>query len=103
MLKLIKNKRLENLVKNSNNSVRVRFKYADDFWIKDYLIPLGRDVAENFVKTAIYGYYRDDCDNKNQLVLHGILNGLSLPGFSWVEDGKLLLKGVKMSDPDKAK
>ena len=96
-------KELENLVENRDNSVRLRFKDADDFWIKDYLIPLGGDVAENFVTTAIDGYYRDDCDNKNQLVFHGILNGFSLPGFSWVEDGKLLFKGVKISDPDKAK
>ena len=91
------------MVKNRDNSVRLRFKDADDFWIKDYLIPLGGDVAENFVTTAIDGYYRDDCDNKNQLVFHGILEGLSFPGFSWVEDGKLLFKGVKISDPDQDK
>ena len=98
-----KEKELENLVKNRDNSVRLRFKDADDFWIKDFLIPLGGDVAENFVTTAIDGYYRDDCDKKNKFVFHGRIKDLDLPGFSWVDDGKLLFKGVKLTKPDDEK
>jgi len=96
-----KEKELENLVANQDNSVRLRFKDADDFWIKDYIIPLGTELAGDKITTAIDGYYRDDCDKKNQLVFHGRIENLSLPGFSWVEDGKLLFKGVKLSKPEK--
>ena len=98
-----KEKELENLVKNQDNSVRLRFKDKDDFWINDFIIPLGSKAAENFSTTSIDATSRDDCDKLNKLVFHGILNGFSLPGFSWVEDGKLLFKGVKISDPDKTK
>ena len=98
-----KEKELENLVANQNNSVRLRFKDKDDFWINDFIIPLGTNAAENFRTTSIDAYSRDDCDKKNKLVFHGILNGISFPDFSLVKDGKLLFKGVKLSDPDSKK
>ena len=98
-----KEKELENLVLNQGNSVRLRFKDKDDFWINDFIIPLGTKAAENFRTTSIDAYSRDDCDKKNKLVFHGQIKDLDLPGFSWVEDGKLLFKGVKISDPEKAK
>tara|TARA_B100000242_G_scaffold54924_1_gene32945 strand:+ start:367 stop:1134 length:768 start_codon:yes stop_codon:yes gene_type:complete len=95
-----KEKELENLAANQDNSVRLRFKDKDDFWISDFIIPLGTPAAENFMTTSIDAYSRDDCDKKNKLVYHGILNGISFPDFSLVKDGKLLFKGVKLTDPD---
>ena len=97
-----KEKELENLVKNQDNSVRLRFKDKDDFWINDFIIPLGSNAAENFSTTSIDATSRDDCDKKNKLVFHGTKN-VSFPGFSLVKDGKLLFKGVKLSDPDNSK
>ena len=44
------------MVKKCDNSLRLRLKDKDDFWIKDDLLPLGRDVAENFVKTVNDGF-----------------------------------------------
>ena len=95
-----KEKELENLVANQDNTVRLRFKDSDDFWVQDYIIPLGTERAGDKITTAIDGYYRDDCDKKNKLVFHGQIKNLDLPGFSWVDDGKLLFKGVKLTKPD---
>ena len=95
-----KEKELENLVANQDNTVRLRFKDSDDFWVQDYIIPLGTERAGDKITTAIDGYYRDDCDKKNKLVFHGQIKDLDLPGFSWVDDGKLLFKGVKLTKPD---
>ena len=95
-----KEKELENLVANQDNTVRLRFKDSDDFWVQDYIIPLGTEKAGDKITTAIDGYYRDDCDKKNKLVFHGQIKDLDLPGFSWVDDGKLLFKGVKLTKPD---
>ena len=95
-----KEKELENLVANQDNSVRLRFKDKDDFWIDDFMIPLGTEAGDNKGLTVIDAYSRDDCDKKNELVFHGIRNGVSFPGFSLIEDGKLLFKDVKLTDPD---
>ena len=91
---------LLSLVTNERNTIRLRFKDSDDFWLQDYLIPLGRKKAENFVTTAIDAYYKDSCDNTNQFVFHGRLPGFTLPDYNWVEDGKLLFKGVNISKPE---
>ena len=98
-----KEKELENLVKNQDNSVRLRFKDKDDFWINDFIIPLGTNAAENFRTTSIDAYSKDICSNKNKLVFHGILNGVSFPDFDLIENGKLLFKKVKLTNPDDAK
>ena len=91
---------LLSLVTNEKNEVRLRFKDSDDFWIKDFLIPLGKRRAENFVTTAIDAYYKDSCNNTNQFVFHGRLRDFSLPDYAWVEEGKLLFSGVKISKPE---
>ena len=98
-----KEKELENMVKNQDNIVRLRFKDKDDFWINDFIIPLGTKAAENFRTTSIDAYSKDICSNKNKLVFHGILNGISFPDFELIDDGKLLFKKVKLTDPDDAK
>ena len=95
-----KEKELENLVLNQDNSVRLRFKDKDDFWIDDFIIPLGTEAGDNKRKTVIDGYSRDDCDKKNKLVFHGIKDRVSFPDFSLIKDGKLLFKDVKLTDPD---
>ncbi len=91
---------LLSLVTNEKNEVRLRFKDSDDFWIKDFLIPLGKRRAENFVTTAIDAYYKDSCNNTNQFVFHGRLRDFNLPDYGWVEEGKLLFSGVKISKPE---
>ena len=98
-----KEKELENMVKNQDNVVRLRFKDKDDFWISDFIIPLGTKSAENFRTTSIDAYSKDICSNKNKLVFHGKLNGESFPDFGLIDDGKLLFKKVKVTDPDDAK
>ena len=88
---------LISLVTEKDNEVRLRFKDSDDFWLRDFLIPLGQNKAQNFKTTAIDAYYKDDCGNTNQFVFHGRLDNFNPPDYTWVEDGKLLFSGVKIT------
>ena len=97
-----KAKELRNLAANLDNEVRLRFKDKDDFWIQDFIIPLGAVAAEDYSTTSIDATSRDDCDKLNKLVYHGKKN-LRFPDFSLVKNGKLLFKGVKITDPDDSK
>ena len=69
-----KESELISLVSEKDNEVRLRFKDSDDFWLRDFLIPLGQKKAQNFKTTAIDAYYKDDCGNTNQFVFHGRLD-----------------------------
>ena len=91
---------LISLVTGKDNQVRLRFKDSDDFWLRDFLIPLSQKKAQNFQTTAIDAYYKDECGNTNQFVFHGRLDNFSPPDYTWVEDGKLLFSGVKITTPD---
>ena len=91
---------LVSLVTGKDNQVRLRFKDSDDFWLRDFLIPLGQKKAQNFQTTAIDAYYKDECGNTNQFVFHGRLDNFSPPDYTWVEDGKLLFSGVKITRPE---
>ena len=91
---------LISLVTEKDNEVRLRFKDSDDFWLRDFLIPLGQKKAQDFKTTAIDAYYKDDCGNTNQFVFHGRLNNFNPPDYTWVEDGKLLFSGVKITKPE---
>ena len=91
---------LISLVTQQDNEVRLRFKDSDDFWLRDFLIPLGQKKAQNFKTTAIDAYYKDDCGNTNQFVFHGRLDNFNPPDYTWVEDGKLLFSGVKITKPE---
>ena len=91
---------LISLVTEKDNEVRLRFKDSDDFWLRDFLIPLGQKKAQNFKTTAIDAYYKDDCGNTNQFVFHGRLDNFNPPDYTWVEDGKLLFSGVKITKPE---
>ncbi len=91
---------LISLVTEQDNEVRLRFKDSDDFWLRDFLIPLGQKKAQDFKTTAIDAYYKDDCGNTNQFVFHGRLDNFNPPDYTWVEDGKLLFSGVKITKPD---
>ena len=91
---------LVSLVTEKDNQVRLRFKDSDDFWLRDFLIPLGQKKAQNFQTTAIDAYYKDECGNTNQFVFHGRLDNFSPPDYTWVEDGKLLFSGVQITTPD---
>ena len=88
------------MVTEKDNEVRLRFKDSDDFWLRDFLIPLGQKKAQDFKTTAIDAYYKDDCGNTNQFVFHGRLNNFNPPDYTWVEDGKLLFSGVKITKPE---
>ena len=91
---------LISLVTGKDNDVRLRFKDSDDFWLRDFLIPLSQKKAQNFKTTAIDAFYKDDCGNTNQFVFHGRLDNFSPPDYTWVDDGKLLFSGVQISKPD---
>ena len=95
-----KESELISLVTGKDNEVRLRFKDADDFWLRDFLIPLSQKKAQNFKTTAIDAFYKDDCGNTNQFVFHGRLDNFSPPDYTWVDDGKLLFSGVQISKPD---
>ena len=95
-----KESELISLVTGKNNEVRLRFKDSDDFWLRDFLIPLSQKKAQNFKTTAIDAFYKDDCGNTNQFVFHGRLDNFSPPDYTWVDDGKLLFSGVQISKPD---
>ena len=90
-----KESELISLVTGKDNEVRLRFKDSDDFWLRDFLIPLNQKKAQNFKTTAIDAFYKDDCGNTNQFVFHGRLDNFSPPDYTWVDDGKLLFSGVK--------
>jgi len=94
---------LLSLVDDQNNEIRLRFKDSDDFWINDFLIPLGTDKAENFVETSVDAYYKDDCDRVNQLVFHGRLEEFYLPDYTWVDDGKLIFTDVEIGKTERNK
>ena len=91
---------LISLVTGKDNEVRLRFKDSDDFWLRDFLIPLSQKKAQDFKTTAIDAFYKDDCGNTNQFVFHGRLDNFSPPDYTWVEDGKLLFSGVKITRPE---
>ena len=95
-----KESELISLVTGKDNEVRLRFKDSDDFWLRDFLIPLSQKKAQNFKTTAIDAFYKDDCGNTNQFVFHGRLDNFSPPDYTWVEDGKLLFSGVKITKPE---
>ena len=95
-----KESELISLVSGKDNEVRLRFKDSDDFWLRDFLIPLSQKKAQNFKTTAIDAFYKDDCGNTNQFVFHGRLDNFSPPDYTWVDDGKLLFSGVQISKPD---
>ena len=95
-----KESELISLVTGKDNEVRLRFKDSDDFWLRDFLIPLNQKKAQNFKTTAIDAFYKDDCGNTNQFVFHGRLDNFSPPDYTWVEDGKLLFSGVQISKPE---
>ena len=95
-----KESELISLVTGKDNEVRLRFKDSDDFWLRDFLIPLSQKKAQNFKTTAIDAFYKDDCGNTNQFVFHGRLDNFSPPDYTWVDDGKLLFSGVQISKPD---
>ena len=91
---------LISLVTGKDNEVRLRFKDSDDFWLRDFLIPLSQKKAQDFKTTAIDAFYKDECGNTNQFVFHGRLDNFSPPDYTWVEDGKLLFSGVKITKPE---
>ena len=95
-----KESELISLVTGKDNEVRLRFKDSDDFWLRDFLIPLSQKKAQNFKTTAIDAFYKDDCGNTNQFVFHGRLDNFSPPDYTWVEDGKLLFSGVQITKPE---
>ena len=95
-----KESELISLVTGKDNEVRLRFKDSDDFWLRDFLIPLSQKKAQDFKTTAIDAYYKDDCGNTNKFVFHGRLDNFSPPDYTWVEDGKLLFSGVTITKPE---
>jgi len=94
-------KKMEGLLKGKDNQVRFRFVDADDFWLKDSIIPLNESRANNYQTTVIDSYHKDDCGNLSKLVFHGRMSEIRMPDYRWVEDGKLLFGGVTIVEPPK--
>ena len=92
----LEEKTLLNLTKEKDNKVRFRFVDADDFWLRDNLMPLNEIKANNYKTTVIDSYHKDSCGRVIKLVFHGRLDKFTLPDYSWVEDGKLIFSGVKI-------
>ncbi len=99
-LNAVQNENMISLIANKSNEARFRFEDKDNFWIKDSIIPLDKDRANNKETTVIDSSNVDECGNITQLVFHGRLDGFTLPDYSWVEDGNLLFKGVKLADKE---
>tara|TARA_Y100001968_G_scaffold271483_1_gene263124 strand:+ start:1762 stop:2595 length:834 start_codon:yes stop_codon:yes gene_type:complete len=91
---------LISLKTEKGNQVRFRFVDKDDFWLRDNIIPLNENAANNYKTAVIDSYNKDSCGNLNKLVFHGRLSNFSLPDYSWVEDGKLLFNGVKIVETE---
>jgi len=89
-------KSLRSVFENDGSSMDVRFEDSDKFWVKDVTIPLFVKAANNKVTSIIDGI-EDPCGRVKEVVFHGVAQNLSFPEYSWVDNGKLLLKGVKIT------
>jgi hypothetical protein len=86
---------LKNAYANEGSSLSIRFEDSDRFWVKDIAVPLFAREANNGTSTIVDGM-TDSCGRISQVVFHGQAN-LSLPDYTWVENGKLILGGVKVT------
>jgi hypothetical protein len=86
---------LKSIYANEGSALSIRFEDANRFWVKDVNVPLFAREANNGSSTIIDGM-TDSCNRMTQVVFHGQAN-LSLPDFTWVENGKLILGGVKVT------
>lgn len=86
---------LQSIYSSDGSSLSIRFDDSDRFWVKDLSVPLFAKQADNKVTTIIDGG-TDQCKNVTQIVFHGRAD-LSLPDFSWVDNGKLMLSSVKIN------
>ena len=75
------------------NLKTLSIEFDDDFWVKDISIPLDPKNANNSISTVIDSK-KADCGRIYQIVFHGRAP-IKLSDFTWVENGKLLLKNVK--------
>jgi hypothetical protein len=86
-------KRLKAIASTPGSSAQMRFEDSDKFWVKDISVPLAGAAANNKV-TSVTDSEKDKCGNINTLVFHNRAD-MTLPDFSWIENGKLLFNGVK--------
>ena len=88
---------LKSVFENDGSSMDVRFEDADKFWVKDVTIPLFVKAANNKDAGNVIDGIEDSCGRVKELIFHGVARNLSFPEYTWVDNGKLLLKGVKIS------
>lgn len=86
-------KRLKAIASTPGSSAQMRFEDSDKFWVKDISVPLAGAAANNKV-TSVTDSEKDKCGNINTLVFHNRAD-MTLPDFSWIDNGKLLFNGVK--------
>jgi hypothetical protein len=89
-------KSLRSVFENDGSSMDVRFEDSDKFWVKDVTIPLFVKAANNKVSSIIDGI-EDSCGQVKEIVFHGVAQNLTFPEYTWVDNGKLILKGVKIT------
>ena len=80
----------------NRNVLKFRVNDSDKFWVKDLSAPLGADVANNKTTTVIDSF-KGDCAEPKELIFHGRASNFDLPGFNWVDNGKLLFSSVKLA------
>lgn len=86
-------KRLKAIASTPGSAAQMRFEDSDKFWVKDISVPLAGAAANNKV-TSVTDSEKDKCGKINTLVFHNRAD-MTLPDFSWIENGKLLFNGVK--------
>ena len=79
----------------AKNKLELRFEDSNEFWIQDLVIPLSVAKANNKITTVIDSK-RDECGKLAEIVYHGQAP-MRLPTFTWVENGKLLFKGLNQT------
>ena len=89
---------LKSIYSTPDSSLKVRLDDSDGYWINDVTIPLFAKTANNAAQGNIIDGVLDSCGLESGLVFHGkaIINP---DDFYLVNDGKMILKSVKVIAP----
>jgi hypothetical protein len=86
---------LKSIYASEGSNMTIRFEDSDRFWVKDVIVPLFAGASNNGFSTIVDGSV-DSCGLMSQVVFHGRAD-LSLPDYTWVDNGKLILGSVKIA------
>jgi len=98
-LSSIEEKVLNNTFNSPTNKITLRFADSDKFWLQDSIIPLSiKSGSNNKSSTIIDSQKPEGCSTVNTVVFHGRFFDFSFPDYTWVEDGKLVIKNTIFDD-----